>query len=48
MRDVISLTIVTYCLHSILGRSSFQAMVLCVFLRLRQRLKSVFAVNGRS
>ena len=44
--DVVFLTIVTYCLHSILSNFTFQAMLLCVFLCLTLRSKSVFSVNG--
>ena len=46
--NVVFLTIVTYCLHSILSKFTFQAMLPCVFLRPTSRSKSVFSVNGRS
>ena len=46
--NVVFLTIVTYCLHSILSKFTFQASLRCVFICLTLRSKSVCAVNGRS
>ena len=46
--NVVFLTIVTYCLHSIISKFMFQARIRCVFICLTLRSKSVFSVNGRS
>ena len=44
--NVVFLTIVTYCLHSILSKFMFQARIRCTFICLTSRSKSVFSVNG--
>ena len=44
--NVVFFTSLTYCLHSILARSSFQASLRCTFICLTSRSKSVFSVNG--